>query len=1132
MLKHNVRFWLLKATALGLVGVASSSALTQPGLTQNAIIPDATLGGEASQVIPFAPVPTVDLILGGAVRGQNLFHSFEQFNVGEGGGAYFITPSTDISNIFTRIIGSDPSQILGILGARQADFSSSPANLFLVNPNGILFGENSLLDVGGSFVATTADAVAFGDLGVFSSLNPLEPAALLTINPSALLFTQSPPQGITNRSTALTGFLTPSDDEVSGLRVPDGQNILFVGGDIDIEGGRLNALGGRIELGGLAEAGEVELVIIDGSYELYFPENALLADLSLSDDARVSVRGVGGGDITANFNLITASEGGRLVTGTEGAENGGDILINAQILQIDGIGVFSGLSSGIYNQATPSATGNAGDIFIETNSLILRDQGGINARTFGQGNGGRVYINSDLISLSEDSYINLESIGSGRGGDLIINGGNLLLLSGGQITAGSGRESLSGEFGSGGEVSIDIAGVIEIDDSGARFNRSGIFSETASQNPAGNIFITTGRLVVANGGAIASGAVGSGSLGGDGGNITINSFGSVEVIGRGSRPSAITTESNPREGAQRVSYAGDIFISAERLIVNGGGSVQSLATVESPAVDLGSNAGSLTLRISDAIEIEGENSYISSGVLLNAIGNGGFIDIKANSLTIENGAFINSTTSALGDAGNIDIQINDYIQLNNGQISSQVSNGGRGNAGDINISSRSLILTQGAGIATSVFRTENGLPGGIGKGGDIRINATDFVDIDGTGPGGFSSGIFANTQSGASGTGGNISVVTSALRIANGAVVTAQTLNESDSGNIDVIADTILLESGGQLVADTRSGGSAGTITLAVAGDAIISGVDPNFSNRFIQFPNVPVANVSESSGIFVPTSQNSTGDGGSILIQSGSLAILERGQISAESLGSGLAGNIEIVTNGSGLFNYGSTPVRYALLMRNGDITTQAQQSAGGDISVISLGTTPIILLEDSDIMTDSLGNGGNITLDSVVIAFDDSDILARSSDARGGNITLGPFFSDTLPVGAVFPTENNGRVDVSADGRLASGVITTPDTSFIQNSLNQLPAVVTDPSTLIAGSCIARTAEGQGTFVNTGSGGLPTSPGDGVLSSYPTGNVQYLPGTEPQAVWQPGDPILEPTEVFPLPNGRLVLARACDGN
>lgn len=1200
MLKHNVRFWLLRTIAIALASAASGIAVPKPGVAQNVIIPDATLGSEASQVIPVPLLPTIDLIQGGAIRGQNLFHSFEQFSIGEVSGAYFITPSADIANIFTRITGGGPSQILGILGARQADFSPSSANLFLINPNGILFGANSLLDVGGSFVATTADTVDFGGLGIFSSLNPSEPLTLLTINPSALLFTQPPTQGIANRSTALTGFLTPSGELVSGLRVPNGQGILFVGGGIDIEGGRLNALGGRIELGGLAEPGRVELATIDGSYRLSFPENALLADLSLSGDARVSVRGIGGGDIIANFNLITALEGGRLVAGTEGTQNGGNILINAQNLQATGIGIFSGLSSGIYNQATPSATGSAGDIFLETDTFILQDQGGINSRTFGQGNGGNIYINSELISLDNGSFITLENLGSGEAGNLNITALDLLSLSNasqvltntigdgdaGNITiwssneiilsGGSSIRSETSGSGNGGIVDVYATSRISFDGTDILGNRSGIIT---SVNPsldnqagriAGDIIVRTtptGTLLLSNGAGFFSN-VEAGAIG-QGGNIDIQagwislSNSQIQSILRGSSidlPGAQGATGRIVIRADRdflatdqdtgfpsglfsttdigtIGASNDIYLEAASVTLSNGGRLST------ETGGLG-NSGNITVIANDAILIDNDlpNSVFSSGVFSQvnpgAVGNGGTILIDAQSLnmraltdSLDSSSQINATTSGLGNSGNIWLQIDDDITLS-GQslIFSQVGNNGRGRAGDIDITARSLSMTQGAEVAASVFRAENGLPGGIGEGGDIQINATDFVNIEGIGSGGFSSGIFANTQSGASGTGGDISLTTGALRVANGGVVTAQTLNGSNSGDISIIANTLLLEGGGQLVADTRSGGSAGTVALTISGDTIIFGVDPNYRNRLIQFPSAPVANVSEKSGIFVPTSQDSTGNGGSIFVQSGSLAILEGGQVSAESLGSGLAGNIEILTNSSGLFSYGSTPIRYALLMRNGDIVTQAQQSDGGNISVISLGSAPIVLLEDSDIATDSLGNGGNITLDSVVITFDDSDILARSFDARGGNITLGPFFSDTLPFGAVSPTENNARVDVSADGQLASGAITTPNTSFIQNSLNQLPALVTDPSTLIAGSCIARTDNNQGAFVATGSGGLAARPGDGVISSYPTGSVQPLPATEPQAVWQPGDPIVEPTGAFSLPDGRLVLARECD--
>ena len=191
MLNDTMGFGLLRWAALGLVCTAGSMALTKPGLAQNVITPDATLGTEASQVVPFAPLPTIDLIQGGAVRGQNLFHSFEEFNIGEGNGAYFIAPSADIANIFSRVTGTDASTLLGILGTRQElgpnNFVQTPANLFLINPNGIIFGTGSGLDIGGSFYATTADSIQFGDAGVFSALEP-ESDNLLSINPSAFWF--------------------------------------------------------------------------------------------------------------------------------------------------------------------------------------------------------------------------------------------------------------------------------------------------------------------------------------------------------------------------------------------------------------------------------------------------------------------------------------------------------------------------------------------------------------------------------------------------------------------------------------------------------------------------------------------------------------------------------------------------------------------------------------------------------------------------------------------------------------------------------------------------------------------------------------------------------------------------------
>jgi filamentous hemagglutinin family protein len=119
---------------------------------QSNIVPDKTLGSENSQVIRNFGGRQVELIEGGARREANLFHSFREFNIDEGRGAYFTNPN-GVQNILSRVTGTNPSNILGTLGVL------GNANLFLINPNGIIFGQNASLDVKGSFVATTANAI-------------------------------------------------------------------------------------------------------------------------------------------------------------------------------------------------------------------------------------------------------------------------------------------------------------------------------------------------------------------------------------------------------------------------------------------------------------------------------------------------------------------------------------------------------------------------------------------------------------------------------------------------------------------------------------------------------------------------------------------------------------------------------------------------------------------------------------------------------------------------------------------------------------------------------------------------------------------------------------------------------------
>ncbi len=190
------------------------------------IVPDNTLGAESSVVTPNLNIQGTpsDRIDGGATRGANLFHSFGEFNVGEGRGAYFANP-TGIENILTRVTGSNRSDILGRLGVLGG------ANLFLLNPNGIVFGPNASLDIQGSFVATTAERIQLGDSGYFSAAQP-QTSSLLSVSPGALFFSQvaNQPGSIINQGNLSTGkHLTLAAANL------DLQGQLLAGGDLTLQ---------------------------------------------------------------------------------------------------------------------------------------------------------------------------------------------------------------------------------------------------------------------------------------------------------------------------------------------------------------------------------------------------------------------------------------------------------------------------------------------------------------------------------------------------------------------------------------------------------------------------------------------------------------------------------------------------------------------------------------------------------------------------------------------------------------------------------------------------------------------------------------------------------------------------------
>ncbi|MBD2777127.1 filamentous hemagglutinin N-terminal domain-containing protein, partial [Iningainema tapete] len=457
-------------------------------------------------------------IEGGTRAGSNLFHSFREFSVPTGSEVHF-SNATDIQNIISRVTGGSISNIDGIIRA------NGTANLFLINPNGIIFGENASLNVGGSFVATTANAIGFGNQGFFNATNPNTPS-VLTVNPSAFFFNQIAAAPIQNNSVAPAG-LEPGGFRAFGLRVPDGKSLLLVGGNINMDGGELNAYGGRVELGGLATRGTVGLLLDGDNLSLSFPADSTRADISLVNDARVYVEAAGGGSIAVNAQNLdisgrsVLSAGIRRGLGSFGAV-AGDIALNA-------IGEIKIVGSGVFNIVQSQADGNTGKIDITATSLRLSDGSLLQASTSGQGDAGSVIIDArGNVSFNNGFALStVQRTGKGKGGDIRISAESLYVTNGAQLQA-----STSGQ-GDAGSVIIDARGNVSFDgtSSDGRFT-SAAFStvQQTGVGKGGNVRISAESLYVTNGAQLQASTSGQG----DAGSVIIDARGNVSFDGTSS----------------------------------------------------------------------------------------------------------------------------------------------------------------------------------------------------------------------------------------------------------------------------------------------------------------------------------------------------------------------------------------------------------------------------------------------------------------------------------------------------------------------------------------------------------------------------------------------------------------------
>ncbi|MES2260131.1 MAG: filamentous hemagglutinin N-terminal domain-containing protein [Pseudomonadota bacterium] len=977
-MKHPIRLtWF--CAALAVHGAACAQIRT-----------DASLGQAARNLTgPDYRIPEAL----GKLAGNNLFHSFERFNIGAGESATFTTRTPGIANVVSRVTGGEASYIGGTLGLSAA--SGRPA-FFFINPAGVTFGAGAEIDVPGAFHVATADYLQFPDGALRADLK------------QASTFSSAAPEAF--------GFLGTRRATIAILDgaalVPRiGRALTVAAGDIVVDNALAGAVGAEARLA--AVGGPALVLKLDGAMP------ALAGDLSVSHNGLLAVAardGLDGGKLTLGAGTMTVS------------------------------------ASTIVSTVAENISGNGGMLEMNAaSSLRVTDGGIVHSGTKGSGNGGAILLRAQDIAINGGAEVTSAAESSGAGGAVALAAGGALLLSGATVRTYSDGPGASGAAGalrlSGGSVALDGATSVYSASfgTGQAGNIDIVTPGRFTLDGASSIGNTT---VVAASGTVLRVDARDIALGGD---SLLFSTG----FGAGSRTGDIAlgaTASFTMNGAAKVaSYGlnggsgGQIRLTAHDITLDGSGS-----TIASGSSDGSGSAGSIVLGAAGTLAIVNDAS-VASGTY-NEFGSGA-ISLSANSIRLDNGHVSTAALAGSGNGGAIDIAAQGALDMVNGSAIASTSTS-RGNAGNVRIAAGSMSMSSLASINTAAFAANAGHAGDIdivvrdklsvvGTGsadettfidsstassnnaGTITIKAGDIV-IDRNGS--ISSVAFLNSGGGNAGT---IDLQAAGQMVfSNEGHVFTSTLAGGDAGIVRLRAGSLTMTNGSvHSDAPPGSAGNAGGIEVQVAGALTMT--DSNLSTSAgTGAGRAGSVRVSAQRVVIdgAASSINASAQPGSIG-QTGSVDI-----VASESIA--LSGGTQIrIENNTSVANPGALqPTRITLAapqitLDQARISAAASGNvAASDIAVSAAGR---LSLTGSTISTSAnLGNGGAVALDGGrLLVLNDTQLTTSvlGSSGNGGNIRIG---ADALLLNTGFIQANTaaanasgGLVAIDAGALVASG-------------------------------------------------------------------------------------------------------------
>jgi filamentous hemagglutinin family protein len=749
---HRLRLSLLGGLAL----LQALLAVGQAAVT-SAITGDGTLGTTVT------PSGQSYVIGGGTLRGSNLFQSFDRFTVGTGDTATFTGPA-GTANILSRVTGGQRSEIDGRLQS-----TIQGANLYLLNPSGVLFGPNARLDVQGSFHVSTADSLRFTD-GVKFSAHLGQESLLTVASPMAFGFLANHPAAITMQGSV--------------LQVPVGKALSVVGGDITVTGGSLQAPSGRLQLASVASPGEAVFSPLELAPELQVDTFARLGHLTLEPGALVDVSGTRGGTVLMRADRLRI-ERAVVSANTEGDQAGARLGIDLRL----------------------------------RDEAVIRDDALVGSSALASGAGGAVEVQGGQLTLTNGAQIRSHTGGSGQAGAVTVQV-ERLHIDGVGASGTTGIRSVA-DAGASGDVGTVIVHADRLFiDGGTEPVLTGIGSQ-ANRGAGGNTVVLARDLEVRNGATIFSSVSDSGQAGVvtvQAEHLVLTGTGAVQVPGLPPAPARITSAALP--GATGTS--GEVRVTADTLEVRVGGVITT--TTLGPG-----NAGT-TMVQAQHLRIDGGNASAFTAIASTAgigplaggtFGNAGSIRITASELELHGGGAITSATFGSGNAGTVTVQADRLVITGSStfvppsaeapfssKIESSAEPGATGAGGAIHITAHMLVLADHGTVATRSSSSQ-------GNAGNITLRVEGAVELRG--------GAVITTEASQADAGNIVLTAQGPVRLQDSAITASVGGGRTTvGGNLTLRAPWVILE-GSRLVANAFEGmgGRIQIDALAVLADPI-----------------------------------------------------------------------------------------------------------------------------------------------------------------------------------------------------------------------------------------------------------------------------------------------------------------------